>query len=547
MAVGQTKHSHTVLVALAAAAVYAPTMGNDYTLDDALIVETAPDRKHAPLTTLFDPGYFERYNQDTYRPTATFLSMLNHRIGIDPRHAGHAQSILWHVGAATLVHALAARFLPAAGALAAGLTFAVHPVGTEATVSIGYREDVIATALVVASLLLSALGGSRRRLAALAVYALALFAKENAVVLPALLVLMRLALRGRAPLDRRTLVVDVVTFGLVTVGYLAIRFGVMASPEAFADPKGGTYGDTLVAVPRIFAHYVRLLVVPWPLLVQYAHMFPFGASWSSQLPWLVLDLAFLVAAVRLVRSHPPIGFGLLWFAIALAPVLHIVPMRVSAADRFMHLPLAGGALAFGGAAALIWERAKRPAARRALAACGGAALALLVVLTERRISAWHDDLTLWRDTLAHNPRAYLGHLVLANDHADHGRPDLAGHELEKALNTCPRESEFGRKRFCVQYAVMLGFNRRAAGWPDAARAAFQEALALVPSSAPALVGLGYLHLDAGELGEASRHAQLAMAAEENGPAVRELVQSFNAQVARAAAASWTDATPAAKD
>jgi hypothetical protein len=519
-----------------AVAVYAPAMGNDYCFDDSLIVETSADRQHAPWSTLFDREYFERYNQDTYRPTATFLSMVNHRIGLDPRHAGHAQGIIWHAGTAALVYALATHFLPSAGALVAGLMFAVHPVGTESTVSIGYSEDAIATALVVAALLLNTAGGPRRRLAALACYTLALFAKENAVVLPALLVLMRLAFRRGAPLDRRALALDLSAFALVTAGYLVIRFGVMASPERFADPAGGTYADTLVAVPRIFAHYLGLMVVPWPQLVQYAHMFPFGASWTSQLPWLAIDLAFLLLAARAVRSHPPIGFGLLWFTIALAPVMHFVPMRVSAADRFMHLPLVGAAFAFGGGAAAILERlAGHPAARRALAACAGAALVTLVVLTEQRIAVWHDDVTLWNDTLAHNPRAYLGHLVLANDHADHGRPASAGDELEKALATCPRESEFGREKFCVQYAVMLGFNRRAGGWPEAASAAFNAALRLVPSCAPALVGLGYLQLDQGRIGEAMHYARRAAVTEEKSLAVRELVEHFGSQVRRAAA------------
>jgi hypothetical protein len=64
--------------------------------------------------------------------------MVNHRLGVHPRYAGHAQSILWHVTAAMLTHTLAARFLTPGGALVAGLTFAVNPVGTEATVSIGW-------------------------------------------------------------------------------------------------------------------------------------------------------------------------------------------------------------------------------------------------------------------------------------------------------------------------------------------------------------------------------------------------------------------------
>ena len=290
-------------------------MRNLYTLDDVLIASTKVDREHAPLSTLFDGHYFTRYKQDTYRPVATLTSMVDHRLGIDPRHAGHAQNILWHAATSFLVLLLARRWLPPVAALVAGLFFAVHPAATEATVSIGYREDAMVALFLVSSLLLTWRGKLGERVLALVVYALALFTKENAIVFPALLTLARLTLERVGPLDKRAFARELAAFTLVTVGFSVVRFGVMASPDAFADAAGGTYAATLVAVPRIFAHYLRLLVAPWRLLVLYAHMFPLGASFASQVPWLLLDLAFLAGSVWLARTRPVLGFGLLWFAL----------------------------------------------------------------------------------------------------------------------------------------------------------------------------------------------------------------------------------------
>src|SRR6476646_8947032 len=131
----------TVLIVAAVALIaYAPAMGNLYTLDDDLVVSSGDSRRSATLSTLFGKDYFARYNQDTYRPVSTFTSLVDYRVGIDPMHAGHAQNILWHASAAALVTALAGRMLAPAGALAAGLVFAVHPAASEAVVSIGYRE-----------------------------------------------------------------------------------------------------------------------------------------------------------------------------------------------------------------------------------------------------------------------------------------------------------------------------------------------------------------------------------------------------------------------
>src|SRR5690349_20735767 len=75
--------------AAGAALTDAPALRNDYTLDDHLIAETSVDRAHASFSTLFDRSYFHRYNQDTYRPVATFCSMVGHRLGVDPIIAGH--------------------------------------------------------------------------------------------------------------------------------------------------------------------------------------------------------------------------------------------------------------------------------------------------------------------------------------------------------------------------------------------------------------------------------------------------------------------------
>jgi hypothetical protein len=527
------RRRYAAVVFFVAVAAYAPAMRNLYTLDDGLIFESRADRASAPLATLFDGDYFSRYKQDTYRPTATLTSIVDHRIGFHPIRAGHAQNILWHAGTSVLVSALAAPFLPPIPALVAGLTFAVHPAATEAALSIGYREDALVAFLVTAALVLTLRGGAGRRLLALMLYALALFAKENAIVLPALLVLARLIINRGMPPDRRAFGGELALFALVSAGYLVVRFGIMASPQAFADSAGGTYRDTLVAVPRIFAHYLRLLIVPWPLIALYAHMFPFGASWFSQLPWLLLDAGILGGIVWLARAHPALGFGLLWFTVAVTPVLHFVPMRVASADRFMYLPLVGGALAAGALFALLQQAARRPAAQRIVWVGALAALLGMLTLTENRIPIWHDDLTLWNDTLRHNNRAYLGRFVRAAVFKNAGQADSARRELEIAVADCPRESRFGRDRFCANYASTLGFERMQSGDLTGARAAFNEAVGFTRTYVPAIVGLGSVSLAEGDLSAARRSADLATIIDPLTPYVRAQLHAFVQELARA--------------
>jgi hypothetical protein len=520
------------VAAAVAALTYAPALDNEYALDDH--VETSVDRAQAPFSSLFDRTYFQRYDQDTYRPVATFCSMIGHRLGVDPLIAGHVQNALWHAGATVLVNLHAGRILAPASALFAALVFAVHPAASEAAISIAFREDMIVCFLALGSLLLTLQGGLGPRLAALIAYGLALFAKENAAVLPALLVLTRLTVARDGAVDVRALVRELAGYLFVTAGYLLIRFGIMASPRPFADSVGGTYADTVVAVPRIFAHYVRLLIVPWPLMVLYAHMFPIGEPWIGQLPWLALDLAIIAGSVKLARARPPLGFGLLWFALALTPTLHFVPMRVAAADRFLYLSMVGGAIAAGAFLEMVIAAARQSVERRMIWASAGVALFALLAVTEQRITVWHDDLSLWTDTLRHNPRAYIGHYILGEACGKRGQREEARRELEAALADCPRESTFGRQRFCAPYAVAVGFARLHAHDVAAAREAFALSFEYASDNVPGIVGLGYIHLLEGNVAEARRHADWATRLSAGDPSGRATLASFRVLLGRVA-------------
>jgi hypothetical protein len=394
-------------------------------------------------------------------------------------------------------------------ALFAALIFAVHPAASEAAISMGFREDLIVCFFALASLLLTLRGGRGPRLAALAAYALALFAKENAIVIPALVLLTRLTVARHGPLDPRALIKEMAGYGAVTAGYLAVRFGLMASPHPFADPLGGTYAATIVAVPRIFAHYLKLLVFPWPLQVLYAHVFPMGVPWIDQVPWLALDVGILAGAVKLAGTRPTLGLGLLWFALAVTPELHFVPMRVAAADRFLYLSMVGGAIVWGAVLERLLADTHKRTQRRVIWASAGATLIVLLAVTEQRVSVWHDDLSLWRDTLEHNSHAYMGHYVLGSNLDEVGRYEEARQELEAALADCPRESNFGRRRFCAPYAVAVGFVRIKMHDFRAAREAFALSFEYAGDNAPGIVGLGYIDLLEGNIEGARRSADRA--------------------------------------
>jgi hypothetical protein len=185
------------LVVLVAFFRFVGALGNGLTYDEGLVIERAdPFLRSGAVGRLFSRAYFEASLEDTWRPLVTATYMLDRSLSSAPTIL-RLHSIAWHALAGVLVLALARRVLSAdlrAWALVAALCFVLHPTTTEVVDNASFREDAIVTALGLGAILL----GLRGRLVTMsACYAGALLAKESALVLPALFVLV--AWTRRAP------------------------------------------------------------------------------------------------------------------------------------------------------------------------------------------------------------------------------------------------------------------------------------------------------------------------------------------------------------
>jgi hypothetical protein len=488
-----------VLVTCLIVVAFARSLANGFTYDEPLVlVQAQTFLKTADFGALFSRDYFAASLEGTWRPFCTLTYMLDAMVAFSPV-TFKASSVLWHIGAAWLVMALVRRLLPERHrrfALVAGLVFALHPVTTETVDNASFREDTLVTFWTLATLLLALSDRPKRALVA---FALGLLSKESAVVAPVLLAIIRLggpvAYRRRA----RSVARELAPFAVVLVAYLAIRFGPMKTAGQYAAYPGGNLVGTLAVMPLVWAHYLKLLVWPWPLLADYTGYFPFGHATAAQVvPALVVVSGFVAAIVFAMRRRQPgIAFGLAWFALALGPVSNFIPVPIPAAERFLTLPLVGIAIAASFAAAALCDRAAAER-RRSLGAAGAAVLVVFIVLVNVRHAAWHDDETLWKDTVAVNPRACGAQSAVGGTLLTRGieqrSPELlrdaAAHQ-ELALSQCSDASDEARAAIIYTRLgaaeAMLG-----EGHVAKARAALEHALALRPAYALAVVWMGYV-------------------------------------------------------
>ncbi|HVZ73082.1 MAG TPA: hypothetical protein VHJ20_11955 [Polyangia bacterium] len=514
-----------LFVAAVTIVVFARALANGFTYDEPLVIVQAQTfLKSGDFGALFSRDYFAASLEGTWRPFCTFTYMLDALLAFSS-FVFKAQSLAWHIAAACLVMALARRLLPEGRrkyALVAGLVFALHPVVVETVDNASFREDSLVTVWILATILFALRG---QRVLAVLAFALGLLSKESAVVAPALLALVRLSFPRYArpdatsPPARRlgALALELAPFAVVGAVYLAIRFGPMNTAGQYAAYPGGSLAGTLYGMPAVWAHYLRLLVAPWPLCADYTGFFPFGFARVSTASFAVSSVVVLAYFVALVvaarRGQTLVAFGMTWFALALAPVSNFIPVPIPAAERFLTLPLVGIALAVSavaGAWGATWPRPRWRAAR----AAGVAALVAFAVVVNLRHGAWHDDETLWLDTVAVNPRACgaqsaVGGTMLSRAIESGSVETLrdAVRHQELALSLCADASDTAR---AAMIYTRLGAGQALLNHLAPARVALERAIALQPRYALPVAWLGYVDFLSGDKVGAATHLKTAI-------------------------------------
>jgi hypothetical protein len=282
------------------------------------------------------------------RPLITATFWIDHILwGLQP--VGYRlTNLLLHASTLLLCLALARRILgPGLPAWAAAAFFALHPCHTEAVLWVSARTDLVAALLYCAAFLLHLRSRPLRPSSApllagaLLCFTLALFSKEMAVTLPALLLLWNLLYPENEPLRRR--LVAPALAAVLLVLYSGFRFllfeGLEPPPYPLAHRPGEP--DFLWHVGSGLVLYFADLVLFVPVDAAVAHPF-----WTRHWPWLLVLAALVLAAlVSAIRSAPERGtrwLGSGWALLTLVPVL-----PAALGERYLYLPSVGYCILIG--------------------------------------------------------------------------------------------------------------------------------------------------------------------------------------------------------
>ncbi len=475
--------------------------------DDGHVTKPALQSLHGLWRIWFEIGATQQYY-----PVLHTAFWVEHRLWGDATLGYHLVNVLGHSLSAVLFARLLQKLFPAGRRRAAWIgaaLFALHPVGVESVAWISEQKNILSTLFYLGAAL-AYLRFDRTRAArdygvAAGFFALAVLSKTVAATLPAALLVVFWWRRGRLSLRR-----DLVP--LLPAFVFALAAGLLTAwvEKRFIGAQGTEF--TLNAVERILLaghvawFYAGKLAWPFHLSFIYPRWFVTAAS-LRQYAWvaaLLGLLAVLWAGRR--RSRGPLA-AVLFFLGSLFPALGFVdvyPFRYSfVADHFQYLASLGlFALVAGGWGR--WGAAPAGPRRRLALAPAVIVMAGLAILTWRQSRAYTDLDTLYRSTLAANPRAWLAHNNLAVRLAAEGRPEESVAHYEAALQWGPKYPETYDN---------LGLALAAAGRLDAAIPPFEAALRARPAYADAHYNLGLALSGLGRLEEAIVQYRAAIASD----------------------------------
>jgi protein O-mannosyl-transferase len=487
--------------------IYANTLGNALHLDDFYRVRGNPGVEQlTPVMRHFtDPHTMSTLPRITqYRPLLPLTLSLNYALAGGHSLVGyHLTNLALLVLCALLGYALCRRLLEAAelepGLLPLGvaLVFAIHPV---AGVPVNYvcSRDLLLMQLFLLAALLCYLAARRAAAArsrvgwallALLSLALSLLSKQNALVAPALIVVLELTVLRQRVLSPwpwlRALPAAALGGGFFLLTERVLGFSDVVRVAA---TKYTTWHYALTQTRLHLTHYLRNMAWPWSMHPDPGVAPAAGVEVGVALGAAVI-LATLVLAALAWRRRPLLTLCILYYWLLLAPSSSVLPFHHLAAD-YRPFP---GTLFLWLALGLGLRALAAPRVRAALT------LALVLYFSTASVwlnRTWRTEESLWRHAVAH------------------GGGPLAHHNLAMSLTDMSARVALLRRVLVIQPNYVLAhLNLGRAlvhlGRVEQGLAHVRRAATYRPDWAQVQLWAGYTFRDLGRRGEAARAFALA--------------------------------------
>jgi tetratricopeptide (TPR) repeat protein len=477
------------LLLLAILAAYANHFHNTFHYDDwHTIVNNAAirDLRNIPLFFRDATTFSSLPSNQSYRPLVSTLLAIDYRLahGLQPfwfHLSIFALFIALTMLLASVIHHLLERDAATSPnrwiALATAAWYALDPANADTINYIIASSDVISALGVIASFAVYfAFPRLRRYYVYVLPAAIAILAKPPAAIFAVLFAVFRLlfpdpAVAERGPHARAWFVEVVPPFVICGAVLLFVQH---MTPRSWTAGAANAH-NYLITQPYVALLYFKTFLWPTGLSAAYG-LNPFVATGDARF-WIGFAFAIFMSAAAIMaavfKKTRMIGFGLLWFLIALLPT-SLFPLEEVMNDHRTFLSYIGLVIAIAGAAALLVARFDRQRTWRKVAATCAVALFLCVnaYATFQRNKVWKTEETLWHDVVLKNPRNGFGLTAYGRTLLEKGDFSGALDYLHRAQQLTPQYPEL---------LINLALAENATKQTAAAEQHFKDALRLALS------------------------------------------------------------------
>ncbi len=330
-------------------------------------------------------------------------------------------------------------------ALACALLWVVHPVLSECVNYIVLRTESMMGLFYLLTFYCviradDSANRSRWTVSAVLACAAGMASKEAMVTAPMMIVLYDLAFRTgsiRDTLHRRWPL-----YAALASTWIILATIMATGPRS--DSVGFTLGTSGLQYAMnqclMISGYFRMAFWPYPLSID--HGVPRVLTVGQVAPYALIVVALLVATLIVYIRRPAIGFGAVWFFVALSPTSSFVPIATEVgAERRMYLSLAGLIVVTVIGGYLLITRwcatAKKQSGNRLAIGIAAVVIVILTITTLNRNEDYNTTVSIWNSATQatpHNPRTWsnLGEALAAQNNLAR-----AVAQYEKALDLDP--------------------------------------------------------------------------------------------------------------
>ena len=515
-----------IIIAAAGVIVYINSIDNPFIWDDHVMIKSNPNIRHlSGVVDIFtrDSGYNIKGGPFVlYRPAQMISYMTDYRLyRLNPR-GYHVTNIILHIAMALgvfwLINLLFKDVLLSFGA---ALLFAVHPVHTEAVTYISGRADILAGLFMIISFISYIKYKTSKNIfyyaMMLALYILALFSKEYAVILPALFIMYCLVFKKEIRLK------TIAPLFIIAFLFIALRLGVTGFLRENI-PAVGAFWQRMPGFFVSITGYIRLLLWPVNLHMEYGNRL-FSFSDPKAIAGVIL-LAAMVIFCILRRKSAAIVFSVSFFILAILPFSNIYPVNAYMAEHWLYLPSIGYFLL------IVYALRSLSKIKGLTINAAGFFIGLVLVYASFTVSQnlhWKYPVNFYERTLTYAPDSVRLYNNLGSVYYEKGKFEEAVTAYKKALELNPSYyvaynslgAVYSAEKRCVDAVACyrkaielnpayanayynLGIVYSVTGDKDASVEAYRKAIELYPDYIEAYKNLGDIFVAMSRMDEAAR-------------------------------------------